>query len=96
PNTQNFRDIVQLLLDAHGAEVVRDPVELTAFVQRMLDDPAERERLGKNARELVAQQLGATERTWQLLQAYLPQSDESPQTSGSEQLAARGSRSQAA
>ncbi len=47
PNTQNFRDVVSLLLDAHGAEVVRDPVELAEFVRRMLDDPAARETLGQ-------------------------------------------------
>jgi 3-deoxy-D-manno-octulosonic-acid transferase len=73
PNTQNFRDIVALLLGAQGAEVVRDPVELTAFVRRMLDDPAARESLGQNARQLVERQLGATERTWQLLRPWLPE-----------------------
>ncbi len=96
PNTQNFRDVVSLLLDAHGAEVVRDPVEMAEFVRRMLDDPAARETLGQNARRLVERQLGATERTWQRLQFYVPGIEESPQNGDHRQNAARGSRSQAA
>lgn len=72
PNTQNFRDIVTLLLDAHGALVVRDAAELTTFVARMLADPAARTELGRGAQQLVEQHLGATDRTWLLLAPWLP------------------------
>ncbi|MBX3414298.1 MAG: 3-deoxy-D-manno-octulosonic acid transferase [Pirellulales bacterium] len=67
PNTQNFRDVVETLLAAGGAEVVRDGQELTAFVRRALDAPEEAAALGRRARQLVAQQLGATTRTIDLL-----------------------------
>ena len=63
PNTRNFRDIVAQLLAADAAVVVHDGVQMTAFVERCLVDPAFATELGRNARALVARQLGATART---------------------------------
>ncbi|HEY4313426.1 MAG TPA: 3-deoxy-D-manno-octulosonic acid transferase [Pirellulales bacterium] len=63
PNTRNFRDIVAQLLMADAAVVVRDGAEMTAFVEYVLDDADYATTLGRNARELVARQLGATART---------------------------------
>ncbi|HJT34745.1 MAG TPA: 3-deoxy-D-manno-octulosonic acid transferase [Pirellulales bacterium] len=67
PNTRNFRDVVTMLLDHQAAVVVHDADELTAFVGRCLADHEFAELLGRHARLLVASQLGATRRTFELL-----------------------------
>jgi 3-deoxy-D-manno-octulosonic-acid transferase len=67
PNTWNFRDIVAQLLAVDGARVVHDEAEIEAFVQRMLENPAEASELGERARALVLSQQGATRRTVELL-----------------------------
>jgi 3-deoxy-D-manno-octulosonic-acid transferase len=71
PNTWNFRDIVAQLLAAEAAVVVRDAAELEEFVLRALDDPDFTAGLGQRAQALVASQLGATNRTIELLTASL-------------------------
>ena len=77
PNTRNFRDIVALLLATEAAVVVRDGAELSAFVRRALEDRPFAAALGQRARALVASQLGATGRTFELLAPLI----ESPETS---------------
>lgn len=67
PNTRNFRDIVAAMLVRQAAVVVRDGKEMAAFVRRCLEDPGYRDELGKRARTLVEEQLGATARTFELL-----------------------------
>jgi 3-deoxy-D-manno-octulosonic-acid transferase len=71
PNTRNFRDIVAAMLARNAAEVVRDGPQLTAFVRRCLKAPQEAAAMGDRARALVAEQLGATERTFWLLAALV-------------------------
>jgi len=71
PNTRNFRDIVAALLARDAAVVVHDGAELTGFVRHCLEAPDEAAALGDRARALVAEQLGATERTFRLLAALL-------------------------
>jgi len=71
PNTRNFRDVVALLLRNNAASVVGDGGELTAFVQRCLTDPDWAGDLGSRARQLVAEQRGATARTVELLATVL-------------------------
>ena len=67
PNTRNFRDIVASLLACNAAVVVANRDELTAFVRRCLEEPDWAEQLGRRAQEHVCRQLGATERTVELL-----------------------------
>lgn len=67
PNTRNFRDIVAALTAADGARVVQDEAELEAFVRGCLAMSSEAEALGHRASEFVATQLGATQRTADLL-----------------------------
>ena len=67
PNTGNFRDIVAALLDRDAAVVVADGEQLLAFVRNCLANPAEAAARGQRAASLVRQQIGATERTFQLL-----------------------------
>lgn len=71
PNTKNFRDIVALLLDGEAAIVVEDEQSLTRFVERCLADVSLRRGLGERAKQLVRQQLGATDRTIELLAELL-------------------------
>lgn len=71
PNTRNFRDIVAMLLRHDASIVVRDGRELSAFVERCLDDPAWARSLGRRAQELVIRQRGATDRTVSLLSQLL-------------------------
>ena len=67
PNTRNFRDIVAALLARDAAVVVADAEQLLTFVRNCLANPAEAAARGQRAASLVRQQLGATQRTFQLL-----------------------------
>jgi len=63
PHTQNFRDVVSLLVSEEAAEVVHSDAELSQFVRRCLEDPLHAETLGWRARQVVQQQSGAIEAT---------------------------------
>ncbi len=67
PNTRNFCDIVGALLERDAAVVVADAEQLLAFVRSCLANPAGSVARGQRAQSLVRQQLGATQRTLQLL-----------------------------
>ena len=72
PNTRNFRDIVTAMLSHDAAVVVQNESELEQFVLRCLEDPGYAGDLGGRAKALVAQQLGATARTVELLVGLFP------------------------
>lgn len=63
PNTRNFDQIANLLLDAGGAVRVEGEQELSEFVQRCLTDIPAADSLGRAAREVVADHRGATQKT---------------------------------
>ncbi len=71
PNTRNFRDIVASMMAHEAAVVVQNGQGLTDFVRRCLEDPHYAAALGDRARALVATQLGATRRTFDLLAALV-------------------------
>jgi 3-deoxy-D-manno-octulosonic-acid transferase len=71
PYTENFRDIVRVFQQADALRVVT-PEALTPTVLRLLQDDAERERLGQRALEVMRSQRGATERTIAALLQLLP------------------------
>ncbi len=73
PNTSNFRDIVAQLLDAQAARVVNNGQQLTQFVQRCLGDTDYVGRMGQRSRGVVRRNLGATSRTFELIQSALPE-----------------------
>jgi len=72
PNTQNFKQVVELLLAAEAALVVRSGDELTETLRRLLRSPEERARRGSAAQALVLAQQGATGRTVELLTGLMP------------------------
>ncbi len=72
PNTQNFRDVVEMLLGANAAVRVHSGDELSGFVRRCLEQSNYASLLGRNAATVVRQQQGATGRTWELLEPLLP------------------------
>lgn len=67
PNTWNFRDIAAAMLQSQAAVVVPDAGALANFVRRCLEEPEFAAALGRQAQRLVASQLGATQRTLELL-----------------------------
>ncbi|MDR0608701.1 MAG: 3-deoxy-D-manno-octulosonic acid transferase [Planctomycetaceae bacterium] len=71
PNTQNFRDIVDLILRDEAAQVVHDQYEMEQFVRHCLETPEMIEQFGDRAKKLVERQLGATKRTLEMLEKLL-------------------------
>lgn len=71
PNTWNFKDIVDRLLEHEAAQVVRDPAEWEQVTHRLLGYAAEREEMGRRAQEFVLGQQGAADRTLQALAELL-------------------------
>jgi 3-deoxy-D-manno-octulosonic-acid transferase len=67
PNTWNFRDVVELLLNSGAARVVADREELTNTVGELLRDEAAAVKQGQIAQRLVVAQQGATAKTSELL-----------------------------
>jgi 3-deoxy-D-manno-octulosonic-acid transferase len=75
PHTDNFRDVVAMLLDRQAAVVVPHQKELVSFVKRCATDRAYAEQLGRRARTLVLDQQGAADRTCALLQTLMAPAD---------------------
>ena len=68
PNTRNFAEIAERLLEAGGAIRVNDQAELEAFVLRCLTDIPAADALGVAARQVIADHRGATDRTVEAIQ----------------------------
>jgi 3-deoxy-D-manno-octulosonic-acid transferase len=71
PNTQNFRDVVSMLLSADAAIRVNSGEELTSFVRRCLEQPGFAQCLGQNGVAVVRNQQGATRRTWEAIEPLI-------------------------
>ena len=63
PNTQNFSDVVRNFIARDGAVQVRNATELESALAQLLADPVRCEQLGRNAVKVVRDNLGAIERT---------------------------------
>lgn len=72
PNTENFHDVVQSLLESHSAVQLQDPSQLAPWVATMIERATERRELQENAIQFVQSQRGAVERTWSRLQRLIP------------------------
>ena len=71
PHTQNFRDVVRMLLDAKAAQVVNDRGELLGFVENCLSNMDFAAALGDRSRQLVLSQQGAADQTVDELRGLL-------------------------
>jgi 3-deoxy-D-manno-octulosonic-acid transferase len=59
------------MLEHHAAVVVQDGEEFTQFVRCCLEQPEYTAELGRHAQAMVLSQIGATERTLELLSGVL-------------------------
>jgi 3-deoxy-D-manno-octulosonic-acid transferase len=71
PHVWNFKETAARLVEAEAAIQIMDAATLESAVRRLVNDVAERERLGLAARDFVGRQQGATERTLDVLDQLL-------------------------
>ena len=64
---QNFADVVSLFLEKEAVVQVKDALELETRLVHLLTDAARREQLGRNGQAVVRQNLGAIERTVEMI-----------------------------
>lgn len=67
PNMQNFADVVAQFRAQDAVVQVADVKELEAALAKLLTDPARREQLGRNGVAVVRQNLGAIQRTMEMI-----------------------------
>ncbi len=67
PNMQNFADIVPKLLARDGAVQVQDASGLEKTLAELLSDEARRTQLGRNGAKVVQENLGAINRTVEMI-----------------------------
>jgi 3-deoxy-D-manno-octulosonic-acid transferase len=71
PNMQNFAEAVRGFLEQNGAVQVRDAAELEKVLGELLADEPRREQLGRNALKVVQENLGAIDRTVDMIVNHL-------------------------
>jgi 3-deoxy-D-manno-octulosonic-acid transferase len=71
PNMQNFADITRNFLKQDAAVQVKDAAALERVLGELLANPARRAELGRNAEKVVAENLGAVERTVEMILPHL-------------------------
>jgi 3-deoxy-D-manno-octulosonic-acid transferase len=67
PNMQNFAEVVRSFLEKEAAIQVRDAAELEPVMEKLLAQEELRERLGRNALEVVRENQGAIDRTVEMV-----------------------------
>jgi len=72
PNMQNFAAITKSLVERGGAIQVRSASELETAFGEILSDPQRAAQLGNNALAVVRENLGAIDRTVDMILAALP------------------------
>jgi 3-deoxy-D-manno-octulosonic-acid transferase len=75
PNMQNFEAIANAFVSRQGAMQVRDETELESAVGELLSNPAAAAALGRNALAVVRENLGAIERTVDMIVAHMEGSE---------------------
>jgi 3-deoxy-D-manno-octulosonic-acid transferase len=75
PNMQNFPGIAQAFVNRHGAVQVPDAAGLEKAIGELLENPQRRQALGRNAIEVVRENLGAVERTVNMIVERLDPSE---------------------
>ncbi len=71
PNMQNFAAITRDFLENNAAIQVNSPEALETTIAELLADPGRREALGRNALKVVAENLGAIDRTVGMILEHL-------------------------
>jgi 3-deoxy-D-manno-octulosonic-acid transferase len=71
PNMQNFRDVARSFVSQEGAWQVADAAGLEHAVGELLADPARRDQMGRNALKVVQTNLGAIDRTVEMIVEHL-------------------------
>jgi len=84
PYMQNFREIAETFLENYAALQVSDPRELSSRMQDLLRDARARNWLGRNARKVIRDNQGATERTIEIIRLYLERRESRPSGFGLE------------
>lgn len=67
PNMQNFADVARKFVEKSGAVQVRDAAMLEKVLGELLEDKYQRAELGRNALHVVSENLGAMERTVEMI-----------------------------
>lgn len=67
PFTHNFADAMHQFVAANAMQVVQDAAALTAAIDAMLANPAQRSEIGQRAREVVRRNQGATARHLEII-----------------------------
>ena len=67
PNMQNFEAIARQLVEREGALQVHNVDQLEVAIAKLLGSPERREALGQNAQRIVRENLGAIERTVEMI-----------------------------
>jgi 3-deoxy-D-manno-octulosonic-acid transferase len=67
PNMQNFADIARQFIEKNGAVQVRDAQMLEEVLGELLTDQYQRAELGRNALQVVAENLGAMDRMLEMI-----------------------------
>jgi 3-deoxy-D-manno-octulosonic-acid transferase len=62
PHVENFRETVDVLLEARGVRMAADPSDLEAAVLELAADPAAAREMGARARRVIIEEKGASER----------------------------------
>jgi len=71
PHLHNFQDIAESLAQAGGMAIVRSPEELEERIQRLIENPALRQDVGRRAYGVIAQNQGAAARSADLIERYV-------------------------
>jgi 3-deoxy-D-manno-octulosonic-acid transferase len=77
PSHFNSKEIALLLLRRGAALQVANPKELAAALQRLLDEPAERRRMGNIGKDIVESNRGSVDRLLTLIEPSLPAAHQS-------------------
>jgi 3-deoxy-D-manno-octulosonic-acid transferase len=75
PNMQNFEAIARAFVEQRGALQVKDPAELESALGQLLSDPSQAAALGINALKVVRENLGAIEKTVEMIVEHLDGTD---------------------
>ncbi|MFA5339371.1 MAG: 3-deoxy-D-manno-octulosonic acid transferase [Candidatus Omnitrophota bacterium] len=71
PYTHNFEEITNDLISARGAVKVGDEAELVASLRVLLENDAERRKMGENARRTLESKAGAAKKDFYLIKPFL-------------------------